>query len=86
MVNRVGAVLYGSQVGAHHSARGGRNQVLRLINDLLMQEPLPRSPLTDLTRCSQPGCTASAALAHLRYPISSAPRLERMLSFAQPAP
>jgi uncharacterized protein (DUF58 family) len=47
--NRVGAIFYDSQIERTIPARGGRNQVLRLINDLLKQPPLPRAPFTDLT-------------------------------------
>ncbi len=60
--NRVGAVLYsgaGTPAMAGKAAqkidakvipaRGGRMQVLRLINDLLKQQPLARAPFTDLT-------------------------------------
>ena len=46
--NRVGAIFYGSRVQHTIPARGGRNQVLRLINDLLKQPRLRRAPLTDL--------------------------------------
>lgn len=61
--NRVGAVLYsgatmpaakgaaaaGAIAAKVIPARGGRLQVLRLINDLLKQTPLARAPFTDLT-------------------------------------
>ena len=46
--NRVGAMIYGSRVERIIPARGGRLQVLRLINDLLKQPHLERSPVTDL--------------------------------------
>jgi uncharacterized protein (DUF58 family) len=46
--NRVGAMLYGSRVERIIPARGGRLQVLRIINDLLRQPKLEQSPLTDL--------------------------------------
>ncbi len=46
--NRVGAVLFGTRVERLIPARGGRIQVLRLVNDLLNQSPLPRAPMTDL--------------------------------------
>ncbi len=46
--NRVGAILYGSQVDRTIPAGGGRNQVLMLTNDLLRQPMLPRSPMTNL--------------------------------------
>ncbi len=47
--NRVGAVFYGSRVERTIPARGGRIQVLRLINDLLHQPRLAQAPFTDLT-------------------------------------
>jgi uncharacterized protein (DUF58 family) len=51
--NRIGAMFYGG--GFEHRiertipARGGRNQVLRIVNDLLKQPRSPRAPFTDLT-------------------------------------
>ncbi|MCL4393844.1 MAG: DUF58 domain-containing protein [Chloroflexi bacterium] len=48
--NRVGAILYDSQVQLVIPAAGGRPQVLRIVNDLLRRPPLPRSPVTDLTK------------------------------------
>ena len=49
--NRVGAIFYGGAgVGTRAiPARGGRDQVLRLIDDLLHQPRLPNAPFTDLT-------------------------------------
>jgi uncharacterized protein (DUF58 family) len=47
--NRVGAMFYGARVERVVPARGGRIQVLRLVNDLLRQPRLPRAPFTDLT-------------------------------------
>jgi uncharacterized protein (DUF58 family) len=47
--NRVGALLYGGRVERTIPARGGRIHVLRLINDLLKQPRLSRTPSTDLT-------------------------------------
>jgi uncharacterized protein (DUF58 family) len=46
--NRVGAVFYGSRVEHTLPARGGRDQVLRLVQDLLGQPRLSGAPLTDL--------------------------------------
>ena len=46
--NRVGALFYASQVEQTLPARGGRLQVLRLVEELLAQPSLERSPLTDL--------------------------------------
>ncbi len=46
--NRVGAIIYGSQVEKTIPARGGRIQVLRLVNDLLNQPRLSKAPFTDI--------------------------------------
>ncbi|MEO8229664.1 MAG: DUF58 domain-containing protein [Chloroflexota bacterium] len=46
--NRVGALFYGSRVDHTLPARGGRVQVLRLIQDLLAQPRLAGAPFTDL--------------------------------------
>jgi uncharacterized protein (DUF58 family) len=46
--NRVGAVFYGDRVERTIPARGGRTQVLRLINDLLQRPPSKPSAITDL--------------------------------------
>jgi uncharacterized protein (DUF58 family) len=46
--NRVGAMFYGHRVERTIPPRGGRVQVLRLVNDLLKQPPLPRAPFTNL--------------------------------------
>lgn len=53
--NRVGALLYGGKVERTIPARGGRLQVLRLINDLLKQPHLPQAPTTNLTPLLQAG-------------------------------
>ena len=49
--NRVGAMMYGSKVQHTVPARGGRNQVLRIINDLLTKildrVPVPVVPLNE---------------------------------------
>ncbi len=47
--NRVGAIFYSGKVERVIPARGGKSQVLRLINDLLGQPQLKRSPPTNLT-------------------------------------
>ena len=47
--NRVGALFYTGQAAPRAvPARGGRLQVLRLMNDLLRQQPARRAPFTDL--------------------------------------
>src|SRR5204863_4387715 len=49
--NRVGAVFAygGARVERTIPAKGGRLQVLRLVNDLLKQPQLPKAPFTDLS-------------------------------------
>jgi uncharacterized protein (DUF58 family) len=47
--NRVGAIFYGDRVEHTIPARGGRVQVLRLIEDLTRQPRLAGSPFTDLS-------------------------------------
>ena len=47
--NRVGAMFYGNRVERTIPARGGRDQVLRLVDDLLGQPRLPGDGFTDLT-------------------------------------
>ena len=46
--NRVGAMMFGSQIQQTIPARGGRLQVLRLVNDMLRQPRLPKAPFTNL--------------------------------------
>jgi uncharacterized protein (DUF58 family) len=46
--NRVGAILYGGQVGRTIPVGSGRVQVLRLVEELLRQPRLEGSPVTDL--------------------------------------
>jgi uncharacterized protein (DUF58 family) len=53
--NRVGAVFYGSRVERTIPARGGRLQVLHLVNDLLRQPRLANAPFTDLTPLLEAG-------------------------------
>ncbi len=47
--NRVGAIFYGRRVERVIPPRGGRIQVLRLVDDLLRQPRLPGAPFTDLS-------------------------------------
>ena len=56
--NRVGAMFYGSRIEKTIPARGGRNQVLRLINDLLRHPPLPHADFTDLSPLLESGLNA----------------------------
>lgn len=46
--NRVGAMMFGSSIQHTVPARGGKVQVLRLINDMLKQPRLARVPRTNL--------------------------------------
>ena len=46
--NRVGAMMFGNGLQKMVPARGGRMQVLRLINDMLNQPRLSHVPFTDL--------------------------------------
>jgi uncharacterized protein (DUF58 family) len=53
--NRVGAMFYGSRVEHMIPARGGRVQVLRLVEDLLRQPRLESAPFTDLSPLLEAG-------------------------------
>ncbi len=53
--NRVGAIFYDSQIERIIPARGGRDQVLLLIHDLLQQPSLTRAPFTNLNLLLQAG-------------------------------
>lgn len=46
--NRVGAMMFGSKIQHTVPARGGRVQVLRLVNDMLKQPRLANVPATNL--------------------------------------
>jgi len=46
--NRVGAMMFGSKIQHTVPARGGRLQVLRLVNDMLKQPRLSNVPTTNL--------------------------------------
>jgi uncharacterized protein (DUF58 family) len=80
--NRVGAVFYGSRVERTIPARGGRVQVLRLINDLLGQPRLPSAPFTDLTPLLEAGHHAikGRSLIFVISDFISAPGWERPLN------
>ncbi len=80
--NRVGAIFYGSRVERMIPARGGRMQVLRLINDLLKQPPLPRAPFTDLTPLLAGGLNAikRRSLVFIVSDFISTPGWERPLN------
>jgi uncharacterized protein (DUF58 family) len=80
--NRVGAMFYGSKIERTIPAKGGRIQVLRLVNDLLKQQPLPRAPFTDLSPLIQGGLYAikKRSLVFIISDFISAPGWERPLS------
>ncbi|MBI1280659.1 MAG: DUF58 domain-containing protein [Anaerolineaceae bacterium] len=80
--NRVGAVLYSGQIDRTIPARGGRIQVLRLINDLLNQSPLPRAPFTNLSTLIESGLHSikQRSLVFIISDFISAPGWERPLS------
>ena len=80
--NRVGAMFYGSRIERTIPARGGRNQVLRLVNDLLKQPRLPRATFTDLTPLIVGGLHAikRRSLVFIVSDFISAPGWERPLS------
>jgi len=46
--NRVGAMMFGNGIQRTVPARGGKVQVLRLVNDMLKQPRLMRAPFTNL--------------------------------------
>ena len=80
--NRVGAVFYGSRVERTIPARGGRIQVLRLINDLLSQPRLEAAPFTDLTPLLEAGqhSIKGRSLVFVISDFISAPGWERSLN------
>src|SRR5262245_50179421 len=80
--NRVGAVFYGSRVERTIPARGGRIQVLRLVNDLLKLPPLPKAPFTNLTPLLEAGLHSikRRSLIFIISDFISAPGWERPLN------
>jgi len=80
--NRVGAVFYGDRVERTIPARGGRTQVLRLINDLLAHPRLPSAPFTDLSPLLDAGRKAirRRSLVFVVSDFISAPGWERSLN------
>lgn len=80
--NRVGAIFYGSRVERTIPARGGRLQVLRLVNDLLKQPRLSRAPLTNLTPLLEGALHAikRRSLVFIVSDFISAPGWERPLN------
>jgi uncharacterized protein (DUF58 family) len=82
--NRVGAIFGsgGPRVERTVPAKGGRLQVLRLVNDLLKQPRLPRAPFTDLTPLLNSGLHAikQRSLVFIISDFISAPGWERPLT------
>jgi uncharacterized protein (DUF58 family) len=80
--NRVGAMFYGSQVERTIPPRGGRIQVLRLVNDLLKQPRLAQAPFTNLTPLLEAGLHAikKRSLIFVISDFISAPGWARPLS------
>jgi uncharacterized protein (DUF58 family) len=81
--NRVGAVFYGSRVERTIPARGGRVQVLHLLNDLLKQPRLPQAPFTDLAPLLEAGLhlIKKRSLILLISDFISVPGWERPLAY-----
>jgi uncharacterized protein (DUF58 family) len=80
--NRVGAMFYGDRVDRTIPARGGRNHVLRLVDDLIKQPRLIAAPFTDLSPLLETGRQAikRRSLIFLISDFISAPGWERPLS------
>lgn len=80
--NRVGALVYGSRLERTIPARGGRIQVLRIINDLLKQPHHNRAAFTDLTQLLNGGLHTikQRSLIFIISDFISAPGWERPLT------
>lgn len=80
--NRIGAMFYDSRIEKTIPARGGKIQVLRLVNDLLKHPRLSRAPATDLTPLLQGGLNAikKRSLVFVISDFISLPGWERPLS------
>jgi uncharacterized protein (DUF58 family) len=80
--NRVGAMMYGSTVQHTVPARGGRNQVLRIINDLLKQPRQIQGSITDLAPLFNSGLNAikKRSLVFVISDFISAPGWEKSLN------
>jgi uncharacterized protein (DUF58 family) len=80
--NRVGAIFFDSRIEKVIPARGGRLQVLRLVNDLIKQPPLAKAPFTNLSQLFD-GALNSIRKRSLIFVVSdfiSAPGWERPLN------
>ncbi len=80
--NRVGAIFYDSKVERTIPAHSGKNQVLRLINDLIKLPPLPSAPFTDLAPLLTSGLNAikQRSLVFIVSDFICAPGWERPLA------
>jgi uncharacterized protein (DUF58 family) len=80
--NRVGAMLYDTTMERVVPARGGRDQVLRLIDDLLRQPRLEHAPFTDLAPLLEAGAAAvkRRSLVFVISDFISVPGWERQLN------
>lgn len=80
--NRVGAIFYGGRVERTIPARGGRLQVLRLVNDLLKQPQLAQAPFTSLAPLLAAGLNTikQRSLVFVISDFISEPGWERSLS------
>ncbi|MCB9077522.1 MAG: DUF58 domain-containing protein [Anaerolineaceae bacterium] len=80
--NRVGAIFYGSRIERTIPPRGGRIQVLRIINDLLKQPHFAQTPFTDLSSLLHGGLhtVKRRSLIFIISDFISAPGWERPLN------
>jgi uncharacterized protein (DUF58 family) len=80
--NRVGAMFYGGKLERTIPARGGRIQVLRLVNDLLRQPQLQRAPFTNLAPLLHAGLNAikQRSLVFIVSDFISVPGWEKSLT------
>jgi uncharacterized protein (DUF58 family) len=80
--NRVGAIFYSGRVERTIPARGGRIQVLRIVNDLLKQPRLPSAPFTNLAPMLEAGLRTfkRRSLVFIISDLISAPGWERVLA------
>jgi uncharacterized protein (DUF58 family) len=80
--NKVGAIFYGSEIERTIPARGGRVQVLRLINDLQQHPRRGSSPFTDLAVLLDAGqrWIKGRSLVFVISDFISAPGWERALN------
>jgi uncharacterized protein (DUF58 family) len=80
--NRVGAIFFDSRIEKVIPARGGRLQVLRLVNDLIRQPPLAKAPFTNLTQLFDSALNSirKRSLIFIVSDFISAPGWERPLN------